>query len=147
MKNKGLELREQGFSLIEILVVLVIVAVIAMIAMPSYSGRICKVERDQARGDLLAFAQALERYYTENNFKYRAADGSMPSVFPSFSPADGSAADKQFDLTATIPNDGRSFSVSAARSGGSCQDGTLSLSNTGARTWTRGGATQVGWDE
>lgn len=139
--------RQKGFTLIEVMIVLALIAIIAALAAPSYSSHVCKVQRNQAKGDLMAYAQAMERFYSTNNFRYRDADDKVPSVYSSHSPADGPATEKRFDLTLTVPNDGGSFSLSAQRSGGSCGDGTLTLNSAGMRTWIRDGVTQGDWDE
>lgn len=137
----------KGFSLIELMIALAIVAIIAVVGLPSYRSHVCKVERNQAKADLMAFAQALERQYTTNNFRYLNGDGSAPQVFPLYSPSSSSAAQKKFTLTLAIPTGDGAYTVSASRAGGSCGDGEMALTSSGVRSWLRNGVTKNNWDE
>lgn len=140
-----------GFTLIEVMIVIVVVAILAGVALPSYRSHICKVERGVAKGDLMAYSQALDAFFTTNNFSYYDKDSSSgedpPDVFANYSPADGSAATKHFDLSVTLSNAGKGYTVTATRSTATCQSDTLTLTQSGLRTWTRDGVTQNSWDE
>ena len=59
--------RQQGFTLIELMVVVAIIAILASIAFPSYQDSVRKSRRTEARELLLNAAQALERHYTNTN--------------------------------------------------------------------------------
>lgn len=86
----------RGFTLLELMVVVAIVGIIAAIAYPSYQGYIESTYQAQAQADLKLCALALDRYYS-NDFTYAGADTA--GVCTIYSPSDGDAADKKFDLS------------------------------------------------
>ena len=57
---------ERGFTLIEMMVVVAIVGILASIAYPSYTEQVAKGRRSQAKVQLLAAQQWMERFYSEN---------------------------------------------------------------------------------
>ncbi len=60
IKNK----KQNGFTLIEVMIVVVIVAILAAVAMTSYQGSILRTRRSAAQACLQQQAQFIERYYT-----------------------------------------------------------------------------------
>lgn len=124
----------KGFTLTELLMVVVIVAILAAIAIPSYRNQVVKTNRSDAMAVLQGFAQAMERYYAQNNTYATAVVGT---VFPSKSPLDGPARyGLSFkSLTAST------YVLKATPTAGGTQvgDGVLELSNTGRRGWDRNG--------
>ncbi len=130
-----------GFTLIELLIAVAIVGILASIAVPSYQDSVRKSRRADTKGALVGFANAMERYFTENNSYCGAAvtdSGTclaatgIPSVFSSTSPVDGGPAYYNLTISAATAT---SFTLSAtptgAQSGDKC--GTLTLQNTGVR--------------
>lgn len=73
MKNDLLS-RNQGFSLIELMITVAIVAILAAIAIPSYSAFTRRSNRTDATRTLTFDAQALERCYSQN-FSYSPCAG------------------------------------------------------------------------
>jgi type IV pilus assembly protein PilE len=59
--------KENGFSLIELMITVVIIGIIASIAYPSYQNSVSKTRRSDGQAALLDIMNAQERYYTENN--------------------------------------------------------------------------------
>jgi type IV pilus assembly protein PilE len=124
----------KGFTLMEILVALVVVAILASLALPGYSSYMAKGRRTDARSQLLAAQQWLERVYTEG-YTYKtvgvggAAIGTaLSSQGFSKSPTQGTA---QYVLTISVPDDGQSYTLTATRqtgtsaAGDACGDFTL----------------------
>ncbi|MGV8921973.1 MAG: type IV pilin protein [Thermomonas sp.] len=58
--------RNQGFTLIELMVVVAIIAILASIAYPAYSEYVVKTRRSAGAACLLEQAQFMERYYSTN---------------------------------------------------------------------------------
>ena len=59
--------KDDGFSLVEILVVMAILAIIASLAYPAYRTNAERTRRGDVRAIILENAQFMERFYTENN--------------------------------------------------------------------------------
>lgn len=135
--------QERGFTLIELMIVVAIIGIIAAIAYPSYMDQVQSTRRADAQGALVTFANAMERFYTQNN-SYIGADGGTStisntltapdaSVFASVSPTDGNAVYnlRIYNLTAN------SYELRAVPIAGGPQagDGFLQLRSNGARGW------------
>lgn len=66
----------RGFTLIEMLITMSIIAIIAAIAIPSYQEQIRRTRRADARQELMRFATAQERFYTNCNRFALALNGA-----------------------------------------------------------------------
>ena len=58
--------RNSGFTLIELMIVVAIIGVLSVIAFNSYTEQVRKAKRAEGKGALLAAAQRLERFATNN---------------------------------------------------------------------------------
>ena len=61
-----MKIKQQGFTLIELMIVIVTIALLATIAYPSYAKYIRPTRLAAVRSELLQNARTLERYYTQN---------------------------------------------------------------------------------
>ncbi len=134
--------KQQGFSLIELMIVVAIVGIISAIAYPSYVQYVEKSRRADGMGALVSFAGAMERHFTVNSTYCGAGADTLPpcgansggdsTVFATQAPLDGSV--KYYDLDITSAS-ATSFTLTATpkngQSGDSC--GNLTLQHTGAR--------------
>ena len=59
--------RQQGFTLVEVMVVAVIISILLMVAMPTYQQSVRKARRADAYNALLELAARQERFYAQNN--------------------------------------------------------------------------------
>lgn len=92
--------RNQGFSLMELMIVLVIVAVLSAVAYPSYHRHLRTAERQMAQAALMAFGQAMERA------RLRHPLGAYPNPEPGYPPpADRDAANRPLRLETIYPLD------------------------------------------
>lgn len=123
----------RGFTLIELMVVVAIVGILVGIAVPSYQDSVRKSRRAQAKADLAEVAQAMERFYTVNN---TYAGANLATISFTQSPKVG---DPRYTIAFSGAVTASTFVLSAQPVGGQTSDkcGTLTLSNTGAKTPTR----------
>ncbi len=159
VSNKVEVKNQQGFTLIELMIVVAIIGILAGIAYPSYQDSIKKSRRADAKGALMGFANAMERYYTENNSYCGAAvtDATdcpaatgAPTIFSTTSPVDGGSA--LYNLTIASAT-ATTYNLRATPTGPQAGDGLLEINNTESRgRWDRnndGDTTDAGentWD-
>ncbi|KAE8544243.1 Type IV pilus biogenesis protein PilE [Marinobacter nauticus] len=154
-QNHLVFMKYRGFTLIELMIAVAIVGIIAAIAYPSYLEQVQSTRRTDAQGALQSFANAMERYYTQNN-SYIGADGGTSAisntlkapastVFASQAPVDGAAMYNMriYNLTAN------SYELRAVPIAGGPQagDGFLQLLSTGARGWDKDNNGSIGTSE
>ena len=131
--------RQQGFSLMELMIVVAIIGFLAAFAYPSYQEQMRKTRRADCSGALASFASTMERYYSVNNTYAGAGaaggDTGTPTIFPASCPVDGGAATYNLTIQAA---DASTFEVRAAPTGVQANDkcGTLTLTNTGLKDIT-----------
>ena len=120
--------KQQGITLIELMLVMVIVGILVAIAVPSYSAHVKKTRRGMAAACLLENAQFLERWYTSNMTYVGAAASACPAELNDFYTVD-------VDVTGA-----REFSATALPIGAQADDkcGTLSLDQNGNRNSSLG---------
>lgn len=121
-----------GFTLIELMIVMVIIGILGAIAYPAYSSHLQKSRRVDAQTALLELAQYMERYYTTN--------GSYVGAVLPFTASPKDDATKYYNLSVSgLAAD--SYTLTGAPTGTQASDscGTLTLSQTGAKTPTTSG--------
>ena len=115
---------------------LLIVAILAGIAYPTYKNNVLKARRVDAQCTLMAFANAMERYYAQNNTYLGAAfsggNTGAPGVFSATAPLGGGSA--SYDLTINTVT-ATSYTLMATPIGQQESDlcGALTLSDLGVK--------------
>lgn len=132
----------QGFSLIELMIVVVIIGIISTVAYPSYQGFIQSSVRSSAQADLIALAAAMERHkianYTYEGAAASGADTGAPDVYATYSPSDGSYAERKYNLLIdTVAANGNSYILHAEAVSGTpaADNGDLYLYSDGRKAW------------
>ncbi|WP_435237102.1 type IV pilin protein [Psychromonas sp. PT13] len=128
--------QSKGFTLIELLIAVAIVGIISAVAYPSYQSSIIASRRADAKAALVGFAQAMERYYTNNGTYTGAAesdaDSGSPTIYSTTSPLDGS--DIYYNLTIDSSTDS-AYLLKADPVNSQDGDGMLTISSTGLKGW------------
>ncbi len=141
MSTSG-DMRQAGFSLIELMIVVVIVGILTAIAYPSYQNFLTSSNRGAAQADLMALAAAMERHKAAN-FTYAGAaasggDTGSPAIFHTYSPSSEPEANKRYDLTiSSVSTSGNSYQIKASPVSGTTQagDGDLYYFSDGRKAW------------
>lgn len=128
--------RQNGFTLVELMIAVAIVGILAGIAYPSYQDSTMKSRRADAKGALLGLANAMERHFTETNSYLGAGTTSgntgSPTIFSATSPIGGGTAYYNLTINAVTAS---TYTLYAAPTGAQANDrcGTLSLTQTGVK--------------
>lgn len=72
-------MRDQGFTLIELMIVITIVAIIAAFAFPSYQESVINAKRVDAQADMMSIANRLQKYKIAN-FSFLKAGGASVTL-------------------------------------------------------------------
>ena len=146
--------RSAGFTLIELMVAVTIMVIVAAVAIPIYTDFADRGYRTEAQGDLMACAQGMERWASEN-FDYLGAadsdnDGAGDSDAGSLAAevcTPTSVAQGRYNITVNAT--ATAFTLTATPIGAMAGDGFMTLDDTGARAWDEnadGDTTDAGED-
>ncbi|WP_163650609.1 type IV pilin protein [Modicisalibacter sp. 'Wilcox'] len=126
--------RQQGFSLIELMIVVAIIAILAAIAYPSYQRYVTDTWRGRAVACLAELAQGMERRYT-SNMSYLVSGNKQP--LPSNQCVSELSNENRYDVKfADKQPKSQTFIIEAIPKGAQAPDkecGKLSIDQTGQR--------------
>lgn len=126
--------KQQGFTLVELMITVAVVGLLAAIAIPSYTNYVKKTRRSMAAACLQENAQYLERWYTSKmTYVDATAQVCATEIQPFYDVAINVTGARTYTATAT---------PKGAQAGETC--GTLTLDDKGART-ASGGTTSKCW--
>ena len=125
MKKTNRTADSLGFTLIEVMIVVVVIAILAAVALPSYTEYVNRSKRAEAKATMINLAQRLERCFTEHN-AYN--DGACPVA------DNDSVTSVNGHYTVVVTSAATTYTLTATPVVSDPRCGTLSLTNTGART-------------
>ncbi len=143
---------QRGFTLIELMIVVAVIAILVALALPAYDDSVRKARRGQAKADLVALAQHLERCFTVNNSYLAACSGVGPNLDFTVagsswgvSPrADASVVNPPvyYRISAAAGATATTYTLQAVPQGDQAADvcGTLTLTQAGVRGTSSGSA-------
>ena len=127
--------RQQGFTLIELMIVVAVIAVLAAIAIPNFQEQARKGRRAEAVRAMGEYQLAMERWRAENpSYANCSGSGCGSGTYPATPTADN------YTMTRGTPGPA-AYSISAAPTGKQTGDrcGTLSATNLAKPSWSPGG--------
>ena len=138
--------RQQGVTLMELMVVVAILAIVATIAVPTYRKYLIRTQRSEAKIALLQLQTAQEKFYMQNNsFTDVIADASPTGLGLPTTTETG-----KYVIDVEVSDDGQTYEATASpATGGGQADDTDCLNFTINQRGTRGvsgpGGTQKCW--
>jgi type IV pilus assembly protein PilE len=128
--HRRLNMRQSGFTLIEVMVVLAIVGILSAIALPSYRSYIERGDRASARAALLEAQQFMERFYATNDrFTTDVACATSPALPARFANVPENAP--KYSLA--VVSDCNSYTLTASPLQAVSMCTNLTLTNTGVK--------------
>lgn len=82
--SKDFQLKQFGFTLIELMITVAVVAILAAIALPSYTSYIARGKITDGLASLADYRVRMEQYFQDNR-NYGAANGNCPVALPTSS--------------------------------------------------------------
>lgn len=130
--------KNNGFTLMELMIVVAIVAILGAIAIPSYNNSVLRGKRSEGRSALLDTATRLERFYSDNN-RYATADNTLAS---------GNATSETGLYNITIATTGtyQTYTLTATPTFTDADCATLTLTQAGVKAATGANTTDC-WDK
>lgn len=119
--------RQNGFTLIELMITVVIIGILASIAMPAYQEYVKRGHRAAAQSEMMDIANRQQQFFLANRL-YAATVGALGYTLPALVSARytaGIAADN----AATPPD----FTITFTATGPQASDGVLTLDSQGRK--------------
>jgi type IV pilus assembly protein PilE len=133
MKSHTLRQRENGFTLVELMIVVAIIGIIAVVAYPSYRSYALKSKRSDAISAMAEIAGAQERFYAEK-LRYASTVNALPGFTGAPNPYSSNGG---FYQIGTGPSATTGFTVTANAQGSQTDDttcATMTLNGVGVKS-------------
>lgn len=134
-----LKVRAKGFTLVEMVIVMAVIAILTAIALPNYWAYVARSNRSEARSQLLMAANWMERWRTQQGSYVGPPVPALPAALAQ-SPQQGPA---KYNIALAVLT-AVAYTITATPVGAMAGDvcASISIDQTGQRTFTGGGATQ-----
>jgi type IV pilus assembly protein PilE len=122
--------KDQGFTLIELMIVIVLIGILVAIALPNYQGYLRRAACEDVKATLTGAANAMERYRAQNS---SYAGSNLAASGYNQSPVDGNA---QFNIVidpATVTANAYLLTATPIAGSRLADRGTLTLNSAGVR--------------
>lgn len=132
-KGKDMKpVRQNGFTLVELMVVVAIVAILAAIALPSYQEFVKRGHRAAAQSEMMDIANRQQQLLLAN--RNYAATGTAPWTNTGYALPNDVAARYTYDIAVNAPGSPPMFTITFTPIGSQVGDGDLVLTSTGVKT-------------
>lgn len=125
--------RQNGMTLIEIMITVAIISILAAIAIPAYDEYVSRARRSEAHGALTELANLQERFFSQN-LRYTTTIASTPGpnriAFPNVS----ENGYYQIQIEAASAT---SYQLRATAQGAQAGDGDMRLTSAGQKLWDK----------
>jgi len=139
MKRFKSKRREEGLTLVEVMIVVAILGIIAAIAIPSYSNYTIRARRTEAMNALTEMANLQERAFS-NNGAYTTNFGALP--YPQ------TTENGLYTLSPIVLDGTLGYTLTATPIAGGAQDGdgAYRLDGVGRKAWDKANNSSFGYD-
>lgn len=135
-----MQMKNNGFTLIELMIVVVILGILAAIAYPSYTGYQQRGKRLEAQTVLLDIAQQLPAYkVAHGNYDNASSAPFVTAKIPS-------TGTENYSVVLTVSADKHSWSLEAIPANSMINTGALTLNSSGQQCWEKTSGTCEPWD-
>lgn len=137
-----MNLKAEGFSLLELMIVVAIIAILVTIAYPSYEEYVLRANRTEAKNLVMRVASEEEKFYSTFN-RYsgsmgaRTTDPATSGLNITASTSSGSGDNAYYDVAIALTNGTQGYTITATPRGSQQSDdrcGPMAITHLGVKT-------------